>query len=93
MGSEINGFEGVHRGFGFGKRNMEGEMIFETADALNLAVLNTWFKKKEERLFTYENGECRTVVDYILTRKSERKMVKDVKVVKVECIEQHRLLI
>ena len=47
--SEIDGFEGVHGGFGFGKRNMEGEMILETADALNLAVLNTWFKKKEER--------------------------------------------
>ena len=93
MGSEIDGFEGVHRGFGFGKRNMEGEMILETADALNLVVLNTWFKKKEERLFTYENGECRTVVDYILSRKSKRKMVKDVKVVRVECIKQHRLFI
>ena len=92
VGSEIDGFEGVHGGFGFGKRNMEGEMILETADALNLAVLNTWFKK-EERLFTYENGKCRTVVDYILSRKSERKMVKDVKVVRVECIKQHRLLI
>ena len=73
VGSEIDGFEGVHGGFGFGKRNVEGEMILETADALNLAVLNTWFKKKERRLFTYENGECRTVVDYILSRKSERK--------------------
>ena len=93
VGSEIDGFEGVHGGFGFGKRNVEGEMILETADALNLAVLNTWFKKKEKRLFTYENGECRTVVDYILSRKSERKMVKDVKVVRVECIKQHRLLI
>ena len=90
VGSEIDGFEGVHGGFGFGKRNVEGEMILETADALNLAVLNTWFKKKEKRLFTYENGECRTVVDYILSRKSERKMVKDVKVVRVECIKQHR---
>ena len=69
VGSEIDGFEGVHGGFGFGKRNVEGEMILETADALNLAVLNTWFKKKEKRLFTYENGECRTVVDYILSRK------------------------
>ena len=55
LGSEIDGFEGVHGGFGFGKRNVEGEMILETADALNLAVLNTWFKKKERRLFTYEN--------------------------------------
>ena len=39
VGSEIDGFEGVHGGFGFGKRNVEG--VLETADALNLAVLNT----------------------------------------------------
>ena len=67
-------------------------MILETADALNLAVLNIWFKK-ERRLFTYENGKCRTVIDYILSRKSERKVVRDVKVVKVECIKEHRLFI
>ena len=93
VGSEIDGFEGVHGGFGFGKRNEEGEVILETADALNLAVLNTWFKRKERRLFTYENDGCRTVVDYILCRKSERKMVRDVKVVKIECVTQHRVLI
>ena len=33
------------------------------------------------------------MVDYILFRKSERKIIRDVKVVKVECIKQHRLLI
>ena len=92
VGYEIDGFESGHGGCGFGKRNVEGEMILETADALNLAVLNTWFKN-ERRLFTYENDEGRTVVDYILSRKSERKMIRDVKVVKVECIKQHRLLI
>ena len=93
VGSEIDGFEGVHEGFGFGKRNVEGEMILEIADALNLAVLNTWFKKKERRLFTYEIGKCRTVVEHILSRKSGRKMIRDVKVVRVECIKQHRLLL
>ena len=51
--SEIDSLEGVHCRFGFGKRNVEGEMILEFADALNLIVLNTWFKK-ERRLFTYE---------------------------------------
>ena len=64
--SEIDGFEGVHEGFGFKKRNVEGDIIFETADALNLVVLNTWFKKEEGRSATHENGECWTVVDYIL---------------------------
>ena len=62
VGSEMDGFEGVHGGFGFGKQTVEGEMILKTADALNQAVLNTWFKK-ERSLFTYENGKCRTVVD------------------------------
>ena len=81
----------MHDGFGFGKRNVEGEMILEFADALNLAVLNTWFKKRASRLFTYESGECRTVVDYILSRKSERKIIRDVMLVKIECIKQHRL--
>ena len=77
----------------FDFRNVEGEMILEFADALNLEVLNTWFNKEARRLFTYESGECRTVIDYILSRKCERKMIRDVKVVKVERIQQHRLLI
>ena len=54
VGSEIDGFESVHGGFGFGKRIVEGEMILKFADALSLAVLNTWFKKEARRLFTYE---------------------------------------
>ena len=65
---------------GSGMWIVEGEMILEIADALNLAVLNTWFMK-QRRLITYEPGECRTVVDYILSKKSERKMIRDVEVV------------
>ena len=72
VGSEIDGFDSVHGGFGFGEPNLEGEMILETTDAMNLAVLNTWFKK-EKRLFTYENDECRTAVDYTLSRKKWKK--------------------
>ena len=34
VGSEIDGFEGVYGGFGFGKQNVEGEMILEIANAL-----------------------------------------------------------
>ena len=63
----VEGFEGVHGGFGFVKRNVESEMILEFADALNFVVANTWFKKNECRLITYEiPGKCRTEIDYIL---------------------------
>ena len=48
-------------------------MTFEFADALNLAVLNTRFKQKERRLFTYESGKCRTVVDYIYIQSRSEK--------------------
>jgi hypothetical protein len=95
VGAEADGFEGVHGGLGFGNRNLEGEMILELADALNFVVANTWFKKVEEsKLVTYESGGCRSVVDYILIRMSERKMLRDVKVIAGEaCIPQHKLLV
>ena len=41
--------------------------------------LLTWFKK-ERRLITYESDECRTVVDYILSKKSEIKISKMIRV-------------
>ena len=45
VGEDADGFEMVHGGNGFGERNMEGEMMLECAEANELAVLNTWFKK------------------------------------------------
>ena len=94
VGKEVAGFEGVHGGFGFGSRNVEGEMLLEFADAWNLAVTNTWFKKDIGRLITYESGGNKTVVDYILIRKVERKLVRNVNVIPGEaCLQQHKLLV
>ena len=56
VGKEVNGFEGVHGGYGFVSRNVEGEMLLEFADAMDLVVANTWFKKDEGKLVTYESG-------------------------------------
>ena len=36
-------------------------MLLEFADAMKLVVANTWFKKEDHRLVTYESGGCRTV--------------------------------
>ena len=52
MGAGVEGFEGVHKGFGFGKRNVEGEMILEFADVSNFVVANNWFKKNDGGLIT-----------------------------------------
>ena len=44
-------------------------------------------------MITYETKACKTVIDFFLIRKGERKLVRDVKVVHEECIKQHKLLI
>ena len=94
VGKDIEGFDGVHGGMGFGSRNVEGEMLLEFADAWNLAVANTWFKKDIGRLITYESGDSKTVVDYILIRKAERKWIRNVNVIPGEaCLQQHKLLV
>ena len=93
VGAEVDGFEGVHGGYGFGRRNVDGEMLLEFADALDLAIVNTWFKKEVRKMIMYETKACKTVIDFFLIRKRERKLVRDVKVVHEECIKQHKLLI
>jgi hypothetical protein len=50
--------------------------------------------KQDSKKVTYDSGGCRTVVDYILVRKGDRRMLMDVKVVPSEaCILQHKLLV
>ena len=94
VGAAVEGYEGVHGGHGFGQRNVEGEMLLEMAGALGLVVVNTWFRKPDSQLVTYESGEARTVVDYVLVRRKEWAMVRDAKVIPGEPVFlQHRLVI
>ena len=73
VGAGADGFEGVHGGKGFGIRNAEGDMLLESADAMGLAVCNTWCTKKDSQKVTYESGGFKTVVDCVLIRKEERQ--------------------
>ena len=84
----------MHGDNGFGSRNWEGELILEFADSLGLVVANTWFIKRDKLKVTYESGGCKSVVDYMLVRATERSMLRDVKVIVNEpSIPQHKLLI
>ena len=65
VGAEVDGFEGVHGGYGFGRRNVDGEMLLEFADALDFAIVNTWFKKEVGKMITYVNVNV-NVTDTIL---------------------------
>jgi hypothetical protein len=67
-------FEAMHSGKGFGIRNAKGGMLLEFADAMGLAVCNTWFtNKKDSQKVTYEQvaATCKTAVDYALIRREK----------------------
>jgi len=94
VGEEIQGYDGVHGGFGYGSRNDEGGRVLDFAVAMDFVICNTWFKKEVSKLITYSSGGVNTTIDYLLTRKGDRNMVKDVKVIPGEsCVSQHRLLV
>ena len=65
-------------------RNPERDRTLEFDNATEMVVANTFFKKGNNRLVTYMSGNSSRQLDYVLVRKSNRKMVKDVKVVAAE---------
>ena len=45
-------------------------------------------------LITYQSGDNRSMIDYLMVRKADRYLVKDVKVISSEeCVPQHRMVI
>ncbi len=96
VGSSGAGYSEVHGGYGYGILNpdAEGERILEFALANDLLLGNTWFKKRNSHLITYESGPDKTQIDFIMYRKNMRRMVTDVKVIPgEECAPQHHLLV
>ena len=49
VGRHIDGFDGVHGGYGVGKWNLEGRMLLEFCLDKELCVSNTLFKREEKR--------------------------------------------
>ena len=65
VGVERDGYPRIHGGCGFGKRNEGGETILEFANkAYDLALTNTFLKKRAEHLITFKSGENKTQIDY-----------------------------
>ena len=79
---------------GANERNVEGQMVVAFAKRMEMAVVNTYFKKKEEHRVTYKSGERCTQVDYVLSRRCNLKEIRDCKVVAGESVaRQHRMVV
>ena len=61
---------------------------------MDLAIVNTYFKKKDEHRVTYKSGEKSTQVDYVMCRRRNLKEMCDCKVILNECVaKQHRMVV
>ena len=89
VGKCAEGFEGIHGGYGIGKRNAEGRMLLDFCDQKELCVANTWYKKNKRKV-TNSSGGNDTEIDFVLVGKEKRKYLRDVKAVPGEL--QHRLM-
>ncbi|KAK3507722.1 hypothetical protein QTP70_034827, partial [Hemibagrus guttatus] len=92
---EVNtGDEEVMGKFGVKERNLEGQMVVDFAKRMDMAVVNTYFQKREEHRVTYKSGGRSTQVDYILCRRGNLKEISDCKVVVGESVDrQHRMMV
>jgi len=61
IGANVDGYDGVHGGYGFGERNADGEWILEFCDAMELIVTNTCFKSDHKAIVDY-HGNIKTAV-------------------------------
>ena len=93
MGEGNTGDERVMGRYGVRERNEKGQRIMDFAKRMDMAVLNTYFKKKEEHRVTYQSGGRRTQVDYVLCRRSQLKEVGDCKVFAGECVAKQRRIV
>ncbi|KAK3525914.1 hypothetical protein QTP70_010969 [Hemibagrus guttatus] len=102
IGADFNGYVGegntgdeeVMGKFGVKERNLEGQMVVDFAKRMDMAVVNTYFQKREEHRVTYKSGGRRTQVDYILCRRGNLKEISDCKVVVGESVaRQHRMVV
>ena len=96
VGRAGTGYREVHGGMGYGRPepDVEGERILEYALAFDLLLGNTCFKKHDSHLITYKSGNIATQIDFILFRRTMRKLVTDVKVIPGEEVAlQHQLLV
>ena len=77
-----------------GTRNKEGSMVVDFGKRMDLAIVNTYFKIKDEHRVTYKSGGKSTQVDYVMCRRRNLKEMCDCKVMLNECVaKQHRMVV
>jgi len=61
----VDGYDGIHSGYGFRERNADGERLLEFCDAVELIVVNTCSKRQRNKLSTPVSGSTLRTPDYL----------------------------
>ena len=102
LGADLNGHVGkgniedeeIMVRYGAGTRNKEGSMVVDFEKRMDLAIVNTYFKKNDEHKVTYKSGGKSTQVDYVMCRRRNLKEMCDWRVIVNECVaKQHRMVV
>ena len=100
LGADLNGHVGegnigdeeIMGRYGAGTRNKEEPMFVDFGKRMDWAIVNTYFKKKDEHRVTYKSGGKSTHVDYVMCRRRNLKEMCECKVVLNECVAKlHRM--
>ena len=68
-------------------------MVVDFGKRMDLAIVNTYFKKKDEHRVTYKNGGKSTQVDYVMCRRRNLKEMCNCKVILNECVAKHHRMV
>ena len=80
--------------YGAGTRNKKGSMVVDFAKRMDLAIINTYFKKKDKHRVTYESDGKNTQVYYVMCRRKNLKEMCDCKVIVNKYVaKQHRMVV
>ena len=80
----------IMKQYGYGLRNHRGQRLIDFAIENKVAILNTFFKKKLNRRWTWRSpsGEYKNEIDFILSNKPG--MVQNIEVLNVNYPSDHR---
>ena len=88
------GDEKIMGRYGAGTKNKEGSMVVNFAKRMDLAIVNIYFKKKDEHKVMCKSGGKSTPVDYVMCRRRNLKEMCDYKVMVNVCVaKQHRMVV
>lgn len=94
VGQGNRGDEAVVGRYGLKERNEGGQTVVDFAKRMDMAVVNTYFKKKEEHLVTYKSGGRCSQIDYIMCRRGNLNEIGDCRVIPGESVTtQHRIVV